>query len=113
MKKRILRIVIPVVTITVLLIGAVAHFGLGAGVGKVQASSGITSSLTPRQIRLLDGFVSSELDAAQQRAAATKKSGLSYFPDHGDDQCALRLGSNIKVNQNCLNLTDANLQGRG
>ncbi len=27
--------------------------------------------------------------------------------------CAQRLGSNVKVNQNCLNLSDSNLQGRG
>lgn len=29
------------------------------------------------------------------------------------DECANRLGSNIKVNQNCLNVSDPDLQGRG
>ena len=28
-------------------------------------------------------------------------------------QCSTRLGSDVKVNQNCLNVTDASLQGRG
>ena len=28
-------------------------------------------------------------------------------------QCSANLGNNVKVNQNCLNLTDPNLQGRG
>ena len=35
----------------------------------------------------------------------------TYYPT-SDDGCPLNLGSNIKVNQNCLNLTDATLQGR-
>ena len=32
---------------------------------------------------------------------------------HGNADCASRLGSNVKVNQNCLNLSDPDLQGRG
>jgi hypothetical protein len=28
------------------------------------------------------------------------------------DECALQLGTNVKVNQNCLNVTDPDLQGR-
>jgi hypothetical protein len=36
----------------------------------------------------------------------------NYFPS-GSGQCAANKGSNVKVNVNCLNITDANLQGRG
>src|SRR6202165_5205970 len=36
----------------------------------------------------------------------------TYYPT-SDDGCPATLGSNVKVNQNCLNLTDATLQGRG
>ncbi|HEY1567535.1 MAG TPA: sialidase family protein [Solirubrobacteraceae bacterium] len=36
----------------------------------------------------------------------------NFFPG-GQGQCSTRLGSDVKVNQNCLNLTDASLQGRG
>jgi hypothetical protein len=37
---------------------------------------------------------------------------VNYFPS-SQGNCSANLGNNIKVNQNCLNLTDANLQGRG
>src|SRR6266568_421358 len=110
MKNRILRIVIPVVTIAVLLTAAVAYFGSAASVGKAKASSNSASGLTRLQLKLLDGLASSEMNAQSSGAARTKP--LNYFPDHADDQCSLNKGSNVKVNQNCLNLTDPTLQGR-
>jgi hypothetical protein len=74
------------------------------------------------QKRLLSGFVSSELAAGggaattNARPAAVTLSPLigaprNYFPTAPGD-CAQTLGSNVKVNQNCLNLTDSDLQGR-
>ncbi|MFL6016499.1 MAG: exo-alpha-sialidase, partial [Gaiellaceae bacterium] len=36
----------------------------------------------------------------------------TYFP-RGSDACPNNQQSNIKVNQNCLNLSDPDLQGRG
>jgi hypothetical protein len=39
-------------------------------------------------------------------------SAVNYFPS-GSGQCAANKGSNVKVNVNCLNISDANLQGRG
>jgi hypothetical protein len=36
----------------------------------------------------------------------------NYFPA-GNGSCSSRLGSNVKVNQNCLNVSDSDLQGRG
>jgi hypothetical protein len=47
------------------------------------------------------------------RAAQGGAAGIAtYFPsDQG--QCSTRLGSDVKVNQNCLNVTDPSLQGRG
>jgi hypothetical protein len=38
--------------------------------------------------------------------------GANYTPA-GSGQCSQRLGNNVKVNQNCINLTDPSLQGRG
>ena len=38
--------------------------------------------------------------------------GENYSPS-GNNGCAENRGSNVKVNQNCLNLTDPDLQGRG
>lgn len=105
MNKRILRIMIPVVGIAMLLVGAVVHFGSGAGVGTVKASSSAIADMPAIQKRLLDGLVTSE-------SAGDPPTGSNYFPAHGDDQCAQHIGFNIKVNQNCLNLTDPGLQGR-
>ncbi len=39
-------------------------------------------------------------------------SPATYFPSR-QGRCAARRGNNVKVNQNCLNLTDPDLQGRG
>ncbi|MBV9417025.1 MAG: exo-alpha-sialidase [Solirubrobacterales bacterium] len=39
-------------------------------------------------------------------------STLNYFPS-SPGGCSANLGNDVKVNQICLNLTDANLQGRG
>ncbi len=36
----------------------------------------------------------------------------NYFPS-GSGQCSASKGNNVKVNVNCLNITDADLQGRG
>jgi len=37
---------------------------------------------------------------------------INYFPS-SEGSCSANLGDNVKVNQNCQNLTDADLQGRG
>lgn len=39
-------------------------------------------------------------------------STINYFPS-SQGNCSANLGNNVKVNQNCLNLTDPDLQGRG
>jgi len=89
-------------------------------------------SLTPLQKRLLSGFISQELNLHQGQpqketnllAAVANAltffslqdsdplSLLNYFPT-GKDACKETIGTNIKVNQNCLNLTDIDLQGLG
>lgn len=44
--------------------------------------------------------------------AGANATTFNYVP-HSAQACATRLGSNIKVNQNCLNVSDPDLQGRG
>ena len=44
-------------------------------------------------------------------ASGGSGAGSNYFPTN-QGQCASRLGSNVKVNQNCLNVSDSSLQGR-
>jgi len=85
------------------------------------------SKLTPMQQRLMSGFASYELSehqaglqtAAAIRASAATASALpadpsvptSYVPA-GDDSCAQQFGSNFKINQDCANVSDSDLQGR-
>ena len=93
----------------------------GAGGGHAQATT--FDRLAPIQKRLISGFLWSELTGHRAAARATRstpvrssgrasRAGASYFPAR-DGTCPQTIGGNIKVNQNCLNLTDPDLQGRG
>jgi hypothetical protein len=88
-----------------------------------QAQAGrLYDRLTPMQKRLLSGFASSELNPQNALGPQTPSSpgafsplglslaGTSYMP--GEDGCPKHLGDNIKVNENCLNISDSDLQGR-
>jgi hypothetical protein len=99
---------------SVLIVGVFAFFSDGFA----------QSKLTPLQQRLVSGFVSSELSkppAALQPAAreavtelnflSLGSGALSYYPVDAD-ACKETIGSNVKVNQNCVNISDPDLQGR-
>jgi len=47
-----------------------------------------------------------------QSASGGSGGTVNYFPS-SQGSCSANLGNNVKVNQNCLNLTDSTLQGRG
>ena len=111
MQKQMLRILISVAAIGFLMIGAVMVTQLSAGTKTASAQAFTYSQLSKIQKRLLDGLVSSELDQQTSANAKTSRSLGNYFPT-GDDGCTQNLGGNIKVNQNCLNITDFDLQGR-
>jgi len=66
------------------------------------------SSLSQIQKRILSGFAEYELNPATAESAEPS----NYFP-RGSDSCPVNLQSNIKVNQNCLNISDPALAGRG
>ena len=51
--------------------------------------------------------------AAQPRTAAPLKPAVTVPQVPGPNGCPAKRGSNVKVNLNCLNLTDSDLQGRG
>lgn len=85
------------------------------------------SRLTPLQQRLLSGFASTELEQHQaaplaspalRANAAPSMSFLSgsiptsYVPAN-NDACDENFGADVKINQNCLNISDPDLQGRG
>jgi len=71
------------------------------------------------QQRILSGFASTELTqpvgaaapAARTQAARRASPADNYFPS-STRACASHFGDNVKVNQNCLTLTDADLAGR-
>ena len=110
MRNRIIRIAIAAVALSGLLLVAFLHFGVSASNSNVQAAS-LYSRLSPVHQKIISGFADNMLDP--RNAANAKTSAITDHPDHADDQCAQQLVRNIKVNQNCLNLTDVSLHGRG
>jgi hypothetical protein len=95
-----------------LLFGA---FG-GSATGPTRATAstlGIDDALNAEQARLISGFASFTLGQnADNNSQGDQQSPTTYFP-RGSDACPNNQSSNIKVNQNCLNLSDPDLQGRG
>src|SRR5919108_1872716 len=89
-----------------------AALAVSPGLSTVNAGKlGIDDEMNDIQERLLSGFAALALGANGEGKAAGQKP-TSYFP-RGSDSCPVNQSSNIKVNQNCLNLTDPDLQGRG
>jgi hypothetical protein len=77
--------------------------------GAPTARADVLSKIDPRLRAHVSGVAQMELGAAPRAQAQTS---AIYFPTK-EGGCSGNLGSNVKVNQNCLNLTDADLQGRG
>jgi hypothetical protein len=95
--------------------GGLTLFGGSASrVTSAQAGRlGIDDEMTDEQERLLSGFASYTLGVSgENNAAGDQQHPTTYFP-RGSDACPNNQSSNIKVNQNCLNLSDPDLQGRG
>ena len=87
----------------------------GAGLGLVAPTGAQAGTLTFDQMnqiqkRILSGLASYELDPANDSNAPQQQP--NYFP-RGSGDCTLVNSSNVKVNQNCMNLTDPDLAGRG
>src|SRR2546423_12782792 len=104
-----------------LLVLVALSFGLvlagAGGVVEVQKATGgkigIDDELTDEQERLLSGYASFALGSnAENNSGGDSQHPRTYFP-RGSDSCPNNISSNIKVNQNCLNLSDPDLQGRG
>src|SRR5712692_5617342 len=92
----------------VAIVGGFSFMWAGASIHTAKAT-GFSVQLTKLQQRLLDGFASSEIDLQNTNGHIKIH---SHTPT-SDDGCPQNRGDNIKVNQNCLNITDTNLQGRG
>src|ERR671926_1759366 len=72
----------------------------------------IDDEMNDIQERLISGFTAFELGSKGNDSNSAQQKPTTYFP-RGSDSCPNNISSNIKVNQNCLNLTDPDLQGRG
>jgi len=79
--------------------------------GSAQRARAFDPTKAPEiQERLLSGLVDFELS---QSGDANGSGKLANYVSSKNDGCGLKDAANIKVNQNCLNVTDADLQGRG
>ena len=64
------------------------------------------------QQRILSGFASFESNLGAPTQSARARTG-ARLASAGPALCPGNIGSNVRVNQNCLNVTDSDLQGRG
>lgn len=69
------------------------------------------ATMKPIQKRIVSGLLSFEMSHSPSQNTAVAR-GSNYHPTK-DDGCSQNIGNNIKVNQNCLNISDSSLQGRG
>src|SRR3954451_18197280 len=91
----------------------VAATALGIRSGPPPAKARDRAGLTPMQQRLLSGTASTFLDqlAAKQQLGAAAP--LSEYRPTSETGCPRNRGANVRVNQECENLSDPDLAGRG
>ena len=106
------RLVLSTFALLVLVLAAVAFArGSGEPTARAQAKPG----LTPLQQRLMSGFASRALEA--QTAPALVPRAREMRPAQGgvgstsETGCPANRGSNVRVNQNCLNLSRPRSRG--
>jgi hypothetical protein len=83
---------------------------LQPSVGVAAEGGGGTSKMPPTLRARVSGMLDLALNSDGAGAAPNTRAS-NFFA--GSDECNVNRGSNIKVNQNCLNVSDADLQGRG
>jgi hypothetical protein len=104
------RIVFSVIAVgLVALAAALADLGSGRHAEPAQAEA--LASLSPMQQRLLSGFARSVLEERVDRTPRLQAQGVAQR-DTGITGCPVDRGSNIRVNQDCVNHADPDLQGR-
>jgi hypothetical protein len=96
--------------LTIGLLGAMVFQTPHAGVTNASAFS--YTKLNAIQKRILSGAADLELNPSPASVPlATSSPGAFALAPNGS-ACSVTLGSDVKVNQTCLNLSDSNLQGR-
>jgi hypothetical protein len=71
------------------------------------------ANLTALQKHFLSGLVSSEMHAPQSTAHTSAAPRGSSFASTTTDGCFKGQENAVRINQNCLNISDTDLQGRG
>jgi hypothetical protein len=107
------RFLFPALALVVL--GAAAALaGLGSGQTAQPAKAADLAALKPIQQRLVSGIARSAIEQraglAPNARAQQPGQSLQRSPLTG---CPVNRGANVRVNQDCLNLSDPDLQGRG
>jgi hypothetical protein len=103
------RLVLAVIALGVLGAG-VALAGAGPG-GQPAADAARAHALTPLQKRLVSGTALRALEQPSTQRIAPQLQALAHRTDATG--CPRDRGSNLRVNQDCQNLTDPDLAGRG
>src|SRR3954447_10235900 len=107
------RIALPALSLATLAVIA-SLAALASGGSTPSADANKLAALKPIQQRLVSGFAQS---VYEQRAGLSPNSrgGRPNQPQDRSrlDGCPVNRGGNVRVNQNCLNLTDPDLSGRG
>jgi hypothetical protein len=89
-------------------VGALVLGGVGLATPSAGAQPFGYDRLTPVQKRHVSGALAEALGPQRARANAISGARAATAPD-----CGGRRGDNVKVNQNCLNISDPDLAGRG
>ncbi|HEY0583854.1 MAG TPA: exo-alpha-sialidase, partial [Chloroflexota bacterium] len=84
---------------------------LQPGVGVSAEGGGGTSKMPPPLRARVSGLLDLALNSDDAGVGTSNTRVSNFFA--GRDECNVRRGTNLKVNQNCLNVSDADLQGRG
>jgi hypothetical protein len=96
-------------------LAATVAFAGQSGGGTAQAAKG--HWLTPMQQRTMSGAASAALERARVPGRAQQlrsmRSAAATIGQTAETGCPIDRGSNIRVNQNCENLSDPDLAGRG
>ena len=95
--------------IVVGLIGTVVVAELDSGPDQAALAQGL-AALAPIQQRLVSGVAR---QALEQPSAANAERRAAPLQTTSITGCPVNRGTNIRVNQDCLNLSDPDLQGRG
>jgi hypothetical protein len=96
--------------VTIALLGGAAVAVIGSEQESARAEG--VAALTPMQQRIVSGFAGRELEAQAGRAAPLSRLQAARQQQTSLSGCPSNRGSNVRVNQDCVNHADPDLQGR-